>query len=552
MLKFAWILLLTSCLAFFWWLPNPQDPTPAETYAALPDADLRARAEKAWEAGNEDTALALLDYIIDNELPDTAAAVSQREAYLSELEARDSLFGRLSSAGRGALTGQVDSFESLGGAMVADLFVYGDIRDLVRETVFEAESDPFIVALSSAGLITTLFPPADPAVSAVKASRATGALSKPMTDQLRKALTFIKKNPDSPYAKTRIKDSIMPFFELAKHTRRWSNYQILVRYADNPAQLKAMTRIAAEKPGNAKRLGQILTVAGQGSARQARRSVGLIMDRGQRGMDSLYAALRKGPAGLDIVAKHPTLVARTLKNARRTQVFASQELERWYRNLWDQHGPWLVLGRLLGITVSVALLAFTLWPRRRSAAHQGAGAGSPGRRGGYRLGFGLFLGGAVATTWWIVARLGPSQGGNAPPGDPAVSPGGEAAAMAGGGAGLDGGIGLWLTGTVVLATILVQAFLWWIARRRIQAVAHATTEPAERRLRRLQNLDIYLDLPLYAGLLLTVTAFVLITLDADLSRLLAYTSTILGILVAVSLRALYLQPLQDRLIHEQT
>ena len=51
-----------------------------------------------------------------------------------------------------------------------------------------------------------------------------------------------------------------------------------------------------------------------------------------------------------------------------------------------------------------------------------------------------------------------------------------------------------------------------------------------------------------ATLALTVIAFILITLNAGMSRHFAYTSTVVGILSAVSLRIRYLYPLKERLI----
>jgi len=66
-------------------------------------------------------------------------------------------------------------------------------------------------------------------------------------------------------------------------------------------------------------------------------------------------------------------------------------------------------------------------------------------------------------------------------------------------------------------------------------------------LKRLENLDVFLDLPLFTGLALTVCAFILITLNAGMSRHFAYTATVVGILSAVSLRIRYQYPLRERL-----
>jgi len=71
------------------------------------------------------------------------------------------------------------------------------------------------------------------------------------------------------------------------------------------------------------------------------------------------------------------------------------------------------------------------------------------------------------------------------------------------------------------------------------------------KLQRLENLDIFFDLPLYCGLALTIFAFILITaFGAEVSRFLAYAATLVGIIVAVILRVFYLYPLREQLIRE--
>jgi hypothetical protein len=108
-----------------------------------------------------------------------------------------------------------------------------------------------------------------------------------------------------------------------------------------------------------------------------------------------------------------------------------------------------------------------------------------------------------------------------------------------------------LTGTVVLLSLAVHVVIWFLVRSKIREVEDDEAAATALRLKRLENLDIFLDLPLFCGLALTVVAFILITLDAGMSRHFAYASTVVGILSAVSLRILYLYPLKERLIRAQ-
>jgi uncharacterized membrane protein len=105
-----------------------------------------------------------------------------------------------------------------------------------------------------------------------------------------------------------------------------------------------------------------------------------------------------------------------------------------------------------------------------------------------------------------------------------------------------------LSGTVVLISLAIHAVVWFFVRGKIRQVEDDENSPPALRLRRLDNLDVFLDLPLFTGLALTVIAFILITLNAGMSRHFAYTSTVVGILSSVSLRIRYQYPLKERLI----
>ena len=106
---------------------------------------------------------------------------------------------------------------------------------------------------------------------------------------------------------------------------------------------------------------------------------------------------------------------------------------------------------------------------------------------------------------------------------------------------------------VLFAVIMiVQGACLWMARRKLRDVETDTFADASLKLRRLENLDIFFDLPLYCGLALTIFAFILIsTFGAGVSRFLAYSSTFIGIIFAVILRVGHLYPLREKLINQK-
>lgn len=66
----------------------------------------------------------------------------------------------------------------------------------------------------------------------------------------------------------------------------------------------------------------------------------------------------------------------------------------------------------------------------------------------------------------------------------------------------------------------------------------------------LDNAEIFFDVPLYVGLFGTVSAFLVMTFSPQSSRLIAYSSTLIGIIFSLVLRLVMQYPLRRRLINE--
>ena len=75
-----------------------------------------------------------------------------------------------------------------------------------------------------------------------------------------------------------------------------------------------------------------------------------------------------------------------------------------------------------------------------------------------------------------------------------------------------------------------------------------STEAVSIRLKKLENADLFLDLPLYFGLLGTVSSFIVMSFNPNISRLIAYSSTLVGIIFSVILRLVFQYPLKQALI----
>lgn len=341
------------------------------------------------------------------------------------------------------------------------------------------------------------------------------------------------------------------FPRLAKLTQNALDFSDLSGgFAQLSLQVKAITKIAAHQPGNARKLSQVLTVAAKNGTDGGKRALNVIMTHGQNGMDTLYAALRKGPKGLKFIADHPALAARGLKNIRKGAVWGAHEWSNFARN--SAALATLIKGIVLAtLTAMLCWLLVPTWvlqrvmPSKASASKPGSTASSSTRSHpfarlvsspiGFATGAGclVFLlillqsglgSGASASSVHLGNYEGPAAGG-----DPATSP--------------------ILSAFMVVLTLGVQLAIWIFVRNKLADIDRPG-DSCRLQLKRLENLDTFLDLPLYAGLALTVCSFLLITYNPGVSRLLAYTSTIIGILAAVSLRVSIVHPVKERLVKQ--
>jgi len=118
-------------------------------------AILRQQIVAALAAGDADLATSFAEVAADRSvaLPDDLLK------RVADAKAREDSFGQW--AGRfatGLVTGEADDVAGLSGTIAGDLFVFGDIRDVVRESKRAAageESDGVILGLAAAGLAVT-------------------------------------------------------------------------------------------------------------------------------------------------------------------------------------------------------------------------------------------------------------------------------------------------------------------------------------------------------------------------------------------------------------
>lgn len=190
-------------------------------------------------------AVLVAEHLVENpHLAKSASDLEQAQTLIVDANERmNSLSGKVQSFVDGAVTGEPKDLVGFIGSMSLDLFVIGDIRDLVVQgykEVTNSDGDKIILALSGLGLATTLVPVADWAPSLMKAFRRLGRFSEAFAKNLsRLAQRALKLNDYDELAKV-----ATDFGRAAKHLKPGPLAGIM-KLVDRPSDLRKLS-LAAE------------------------------------------------------------------------------------------------------------------------------------------------------------------------------------------------------------------------------------------------------------------------------------------------------------------
>lgn len=264
------------------------------TLAALPDMDYASEISTLREQGRYAEAIVIADAGLSwtdgpGNGPKRQEIERQRQLTVDE---QASWLRRAKDVGWGALSGRGESLEQLIGAIAADMFVVGDIRDLVIQGGTWAsggEPDKLIVALSGVGIVLTLAPEVDWAPALLKVARKAGAVTEGLKD-------FIVRG-----VKMRRTEALAGAFgdvtKLATKASPAGAIRIL-KFADNE---KDLAKLAAFAERNGAKGGAALLITGKEGAVMVR-AESAVAGAVRATDDVVLAAARKGPAGAKFLA----------------------------------------------------------------------------------------------------------------------------------------------------------------------------------------------------------------------------------------------------------
>jgi hypothetical protein len=287
----------------------------------------------------------------------------RREAILKEKalveEAQGSWLRRVKDVGLGAMTGGGDTLEAIGGAVAADFFVVGDIRDLVIQgsnATMGEETDPVIIALSAVGLVTTLAPQVDWVPSFLKTARRASML----TDRLADAFVGLAKGRQWDRMQGALAD-------VAKISEKASpgGAMRLMKHADDPDDIARIARFTERHPTGAFALH--MTGERGMEALRASKTAGKVGVNASGAIGeitsaerTIIAAAKKGPAGARLLS---TPMGRAMLRPHPLvgilKTFYRGNAEGLVTGLLDRLGPsawWLLPAAWAWLVVEIALL----------------------------------------------------------------------------------------------------------------------------------------------------------------------------------------------------
>lgn len=342
-------IMLAMCTISF----GESDHTEGMDFTALPNYDYIGEVKKLKETNKEEAKL-LAQYIFQTEgLPSQDEA--RRIFEEIEKEQKD-WWNRTKRAASGFITGDGGSIEELGGSVVSDMILYGDVRDLIKHSYFKVtkneKGDAFIITLSAFGIATEFVDVVDWAPAVLKAFRKVGALSAKMVGLLSDGMKRCIRT-------RRVDSGLVSFFSGIKSmtdSLGFARASILMRHADTTADVATLAKAAKAAPNETYLL---MKYSGKEGVRT-------LENLTEVQIEILREAAKKGPPALASVKKY--------MKAMKSRTSTARWLARFVKSLQSGHLTGFIHRVLLsipflrfGVVVLALFLALVSWRKFRLA-----------------------------------------------------------------------------------------------------------------------------------------------------------------------------------------
>ncbi len=555
-IKALWIIIVFSLIVIILQLPDAIRGDSSFEYQRMPDKDLCETATQLWNAEQRAAAIYVLDYIIEAQLPQRERAIGLREGYMAALLEERTPQGKLACLGLEKNIG-VNVFEALRGVSVADFASRGALNQLANSEEVKRSLDALLQAANSAATAITLFPAAEPAWSLIKVARLSGAMNETLAAQMTDFFNYIKNLPNPSQTISAIQDNVMPFYQFARKCKSWLEFSTILRYASSVDQLKVLTAIVSPSPKRSKQLATILIIAG--NIENGTYAISRILQQGTSALELEWYVLRKGREGLLYVLKNPAFSIRdAAKNlpAWKSFLYRTSLFSQWQK-VSEQYGWGALVFKYGFLFILIALLLRALFSPAIFTRITATAEDDIERSHFPAYWLGVFFVSFAICVLLVAPFLAslPTADNSSAKGETASSFMESVSTIAPAPQSAKNGAtseyhNSFLILVLVPIIVIAQGICWLAARRRLKIIEEDVISDASLKLKRLDNMEIFFDLPLYCGLAITIFAFILIsTFGVGISRFLAYSSTFIGIVLTVVLRIGYLYPLREKLMH---
>lgn len=271
---------------------------PVRALSKLSYHDYLADIRKLRQEGKQAEALQLAQYVSRNpDFPNQDLIAAEIE----DMKTKESPVNRIKRGIVGFLTGRGESAEEMGGAMVSDLLLGGDLRDVIAHLGgFDGkDADPFVEALRSVSGLTAQAQTVDWSPSLLKILRKSDSVSQPFENWL---MSEIKKSLQKGDLTPELASALQNSARLAQRIglpRMRSTFQAV----DTPEDLAAFTALAEKNSDTA------YLIVKNGGMELLRRQKGQF---DSKSLELLKLAANKGPEGVAVLLKPSFKLSRLL------------------------------------------------------------------------------------------------------------------------------------------------------------------------------------------------------------------------------------------------
>ncbi len=512
----------------------------------LADLDFTSAATRLWDENNKPAAVSLLKLAIELDIQPTKNREKLLDFKTIILENASTTPTLMNEALTHAVSG---SSKPVTGTFWAELINYGELVTIEPISEF--------AHLNYLGNWSALSHNANDYFNALKALHKSDSLSTDLEKMIEKAITPLAALNDKSSKVTVITsvkavvNQLTPIKVLVDNCSSPYQIQLFLRTAKSNDDLRAISKIIAN--GNVTKLEQLFTVLGK-RQKAIQDTTLYVQTYGQAGLNNIHNAIRKGAEGIKHVLENPTAIVNLVPAENTSNNSALAGLKEKLVELKKRHGSFY---EILKNLIIVALLFITIVSWLPSKLFQVANNDNIKN---YVTQHYLFLVVTVCTVIYVillanyflaepVTAATPSLLNSAttagtattPATTPAVAAPAPKAATA---------VLSPISWAVMLIFLILHAIVGSNTKGKIDTLAESDKKPGIK-LNLLKNIEHDLDLSVYIGLAGTVTSFIIMQFDPSGSRILAYSSTLAGIIISCVLKTLYYQPLLNELVDQE-